>query len=52
MNEWMFAKIAELEAKLDLERQNRWRAEQRVLQLEKELADLNRQFNNWNPAQR
>lgn len=40
MNKVLFERVCELEAKLELEIQKRWQAEQQVLNVEKELHRL------------
>lgn len=40
MNKVLFERVCELEAKLELESNTRWRFEQRVLDLEKEINRL------------
>jgi hypothetical protein len=40
MNKKLFERVCELEARLDLETLARWQAEQRVLDLEKEISRL------------
>ena len=40
MNKVLFERVCTLEAKLDLEIQKRWQAEQRIVDLEKEIHKL------------
>lgn len=40
MNKVLFERVCELEAKLELEMQKRWQAEQQVINVEKELHRL------------
>ena len=52
MDDTYFSKCCELEAKLELSNQKTWQAEQRVLQLEQELAYKELEIRNMRQRQR